>query len=225
MEQNADIARRLESMIRIGTIAEVRHTAPPACTVATGGLTTTWLPWLELRAGKTKTWNPPTIGEQCVLLCPSGDPAQGIVLYGIESSKNPAPGSSPDETLTVYPDGARISYNHASHALVASGIETALIQATSLVKVDCPETETTGNLTVGGNLIVTGTSTLKSKTDVIGPLSYAAGLSGQGGVGGSTTITGPIKHSGGELSSNGVVVDNHTHDKVKEGVDRSGGPK
>ncbi|WP_293937664.1 phage baseplate assembly protein V [Iodobacter sp.] len=225
MEQNADIARRLESMIRIGTIAEVRHYAPPACTVATGGLTTTWLPWLELRAGKTKTWNPPTIGEQCVLLCPSGDPAQGIVLYGIESSKNPAPSGSPDETLTVYPDGARISYNHVSHALVAIGVKTALIQAASLVKVDCPETETTGNLTVKGNLIVAGTSTLKSNTDVLGPLSYAAGLSGQGGAGGSTTITGPIKQSGGELSSNGVVLASHTHGGVQAGGSSTAGPK
>ena len=225
MDQIADLSRRLESMIRFGTVAEVRHTKPPACKIKTGGLTTTWLKWIELRTGTTRTGNPPTVGEQCVLLSPSGDPAQGIVLLGIDSDLIPAPGDTPDEQLTVYPDGARISYNHKTSALIATGLKTALVQAASLVKVDCPETETTGNLKVGGNLIVDGNSTLKGKADVLGAFSYAAGMRGTGGTsGGATTITGPINHSGGALTSNDVALDSHTHSGVERGGSNSGGP-
>ena len=42
-----------------GTIAEA-DLAAPRVRVDTGGLTTHWLPWLECRAGTTRTWNPPT---------------------------------------------------------------------------------------------------------------------------------------------------------------------
>ena len=59
--------------------------------------------------------NPPTVGEQCVLLSPSGEFAGGVVLPGIASNHNPAPDTNPDNTRTEYPDGATADYNHAEH--------------------------------------------------------------------------------------------------------------
>ena len=207
MPQSADLSRRLESLIRTGTIAELDLAArPPVCRVTSGGLLTHWLQWVTLRAGQTRTWNPPTVGEQCVVLSASGETGVGIVLLGLSSDDIPAPSQSADETLTIYPDGARIRYDHVAGALEATGIRTALLQATNKVTVDCPATETTGDLTVGGNLLVKGTAS------VVQLLTYLAGMSGNGGsTGAPTKISGNIEHSGGELSSNGVVVDKHTH--------------
>ena len=44
------------------------------------------------RAGADREWDPPTIGEQVVLLSPSGNLAQGVVLTGLFSDLIPANG-------------------------------------------------------------------------------------------------------------------------------------
>lgn len=210
MDDFADISRRLENLLRLGTVAQVQM-APPRVRVQSGGLTTTWLPWITLRAGTTREWNPPTVGEQCMLFSPSGEPAAGVVLVGLFSDANPAPSSSPEEFLIVFPDGARIYYNHVAGALEATGIKTALVQASDKCTVDCPESEFTGNVTIDGNLLVKGQATIMQL------LTYLSGMAGTGGgAGGGTTITGPINHQGvftntGSLSSNGKVLDTHKH--------------
>ncbi|MGD7227625.1 phage baseplate assembly protein V, partial [Ralstonia pseudosolanacearum] len=96
----ADLARLLENLLRLGTVAEVRHTTPPAVRVRTGGITTTWRPWAERRAGRTRTWNPPTVGEQVLLFCPSGDPANAVILCGIPTADNDVPSNDPNRTVT-----------------------------------------------------------------------------------------------------------------------------
>ena len=74
------------------------------------------------------------------------------------------------------------------------------------VRIDCPQSSFTGALTVGGLL------------------TYQAGMAGSNGRGGSTTINGNIRHSGGTLSSNGVVLDAHTHKGVTPGGGNTGEP-
>ncbi|MDR3429684.1 phage baseplate assembly protein V [Silvimonas sp.] len=207
MNPTQDHARRIESLIRTGTIAAVDRAArPPVCRVKTGGLVTGWLPWFALRAGATRNWSPPTQGEQCAVLSASGETGAGLVLLGLYSDDCPAPSQSADETLTLYPDGATMVYNHATGALAVSGIKTALVQASGHVLVDCPDAETTGNLTVGGDLRVKGSATIEQL------LTYLAGLSGSGGAtGAKTKISGDFTHGDGQLSSNGVVLDTHDH--------------
>ncbi|TCP13769.1 phage baseplate assembly protein V [Crenobacter luteus] len=202
MDQLADLIRRIESLIRYGTIAEVQMT-PPRVRVQSGGLTSDWRPWFAPRAGTTIEWDPPTIGEQCMLFSPSGDPATAVVLVGLFSDAHPAPSSSPDEHLRTYPDGARILYNHATGALEATGIKTALVQAAEKCIVDCPESEFTGNVLVRGTL------------------TYLGGLN-NAGMGTGATISGPIDHDGdyqhqgtfnntGSVVSNGVTLHTHSH--------------
>lgn len=182
----------MESAIRLGTIAAVDH-GNARCRVKSGGLLSDWLPWLERRAGTTRDWDPPTVGEQCLLLSPSGEPAGGIVLVGIFSNAAPAPSDSPDECTREYPDGARITYNHETGHLSITGIKTFLIEASDSGVVDCPQTTFTGKVTI---------------EDL---LTYQNGLRGKGGSGGNgNAITGEFAHRDGNLSSNGVVL--HTHD-------------
>lgn len=115
----SDILRRLANLIRLGTIAAVDHEAE-RCTVKTGGLTVPGRPWLALRAGASSDWDPPTVGEQCILLSPSGETAQGIALIGLYSRQRPAPSNSANLRRRTYPDGAVIDYDHASHTLTAT---------------------------------------------------------------------------------------------------------
>ena len=213
MNDIADLIRRLESLIRLGTIAEIDLAAnPPAVRVQSGLLCTDWLPWCTGRAGQSSDWNPPSLGEQVVLLCPSGDPASGVALLALYSSQHPPPSRDPNEHVSQYPDGARLSYNYSSGALSASGVQTARLQASKRVLIDCPETEISGNLTIKGKLTVLQDVLLNAKAMVMGLFSYQSGMAGSGGDDGAITdIKGMIRHSDGQLSSNGVVLDAHKH--------------
>lgn len=114
MNNAADLARRLDNLIRPGVVAHVDH-AKALCRVRSGDLLTDWLPWLEPRAGTTRTWSPPTVGEQVLLLCPCGEVGAGWVLRAGYTTAHPAPSNAAPEHVTAWPDGARLSYEHDGH--------------------------------------------------------------------------------------------------------------
>lgn len=97
-ESPFEILRRMENMVRAGSIAEVRHAAPARCRVKTGGLVTNWIPWWVLRAGgqQRNHWWPPVKDEQCLLLCPGGDLLNAVALCGIYSDAMPQNSDKPN---------------------------------------------------------------------------------------------------------------------------------
>lgn len=204
--ESAEIARLIENLLRIGTIADVQHGTPPRVRVQTGGITTDWLPWAERRAGNTRTWNPPTKGEQVLLFSPSGDLCNAVVLTGIPSDSIDVPSHSPNETVTLYPDGATTRYDHAAGALFVGGVKTIIVEAATSVLVKCPDTTFDGAVTVKGLF------------------SYQNGIAGQGGDNGNI-VRGDLTHQGGKLSSNGVVLDDHDHGGVQRGGDWTEGTR
>jgi phage baseplate assembly protein V len=113
-----ELIRRLEQLLRYGTIAEV-DLAAARCRVKSGELLSNWLPWFAQRAGETLHWSPPTVGEQCLLLSPGGDTAAAVAIVGLYSTSAAAPSSSASVHTTHYPDGAVLTYDHASHVLSA----------------------------------------------------------------------------------------------------------
>jgi phage baseplate assembly protein V len=142
--------------------------AAETCRVTSGDLKTNWIRWIALAAGTTRDWNPPTVGEQVLVLCPGGDPADAVVLRGLYSENAPAPSHSPDTHTRAYPDGAVIEYDHVRHALscsfpqgatvvlsapasVAIHTTVATIIADS-VTLDTPSAIVTGNLRVDGGI-------------------------------------------------------------------------
>lgn len=75
-------------------------------------------------------------------------------------------------------------------------------------------------------VIITTPSTLNTGTlTTEGRLTYEAGMVGYNSGGGATaTITGDVVHTGGDLSSNGIVLDSHVHDGVEPGGGNTGEP-
>jgi phage baseplate assembly protein V len=162
-----ELLRLILNLARKGTILEVDHQAA-LCRVASGELQTNWIPWLAIAAGTTRDWRPPTQGEQVLLICPGGDPADAVALAGIYSDKAQAPSSNPNTHTRVYPDGALVEYDDQAHRLTAilpEGGEilvdapaavtvrttTAKIVA-DLVQIEAPTTKMTGNLEVAGEI-------------------------------------------------------------------------
>jgi len=156
----ADLIRRLENLIRLGTVAEV-DPATARCRVQTGGLLTGWLPWLAERAGSDRDWDPPSVGEQCMVISPSGEPATGVVLLGLYSAASPAPDNSPDRHRRTYRDGAVIEYDtENSHYLIdlpADGKYT-LRCGPVVFELSADGVNITGLVTVSDDVVAAGIS-------------------------------------------------------------------
>ena len=127
-----------------------------------GDLLSAWVPWLVQRAGATRTWSAPDVGEQCLLMSPGGDTAAAVAVVGIYSSAHAAPDNAPPLHTTHYPDGAVISYDQASHALTATLPDNSSATLTaSHVTINAPEGATiNANLALNGNLTQNGSQTV-----------------------------------------------------------------
>ena len=192
----SEIQRLLRNLIRVGVVTNV-NTKDALCRVQTGDMTTDWLNWLTRRAGRSRDWWAPSIGEQVLILSIGGELDTAFVLPGIYSDENPAPSASADALHISFPDGAVIEYEPENGALTVSGIKTAditasesltatvplvLVKAATRITLDSPEVVCT-------NKLITGTLEVQ-----------------QGG-----EMRGNIQHSGGSLSSNGKVLHTHKH--------------
>ena len=205
-----EIARALRNMIRTGVIVETDLDVG-RCRVQTGGIQTDWLQWLTQRAGRSRTWWAPSVGEQVMILAVGGELDTAFVLPAIFSDDHPAPSASADALHIAFPDGAVIEYEPENGALTVSGIKTAdvtasesitatvpvvLVKADTRITLDTPEVVCT-------NKLITGTLEVQ-----------------EGG-----TMKGDITHSGGALTSNGVQVDDHGHGSVQRGGSWTEGTK
>ena len=172
---SADNNRRIESIIRFGLIAEVDH-AQAKARVKCGEILTDFLPFITFRAGTTKTWSPPTQGEQCVILAASGELTTACIITGLYTQNSP--NHSADEHVIEFADGAKITYNQANGDLVVTGIKTANITAANQIKIDCPTVNIKGNVNIDGNLSITGTTTSKGAISTQGAISAKGDIKG-----------------------------------------------
>lgn len=170
MNSLAELSRLLENLIRFGLIAEVQH-VPPRVKVETGGILTTWLPWLAWRAGADREWDPPTVGEQVLLFSPSGQLANGVAVTGVFSDVIPANGDRAGLHRRTYADGAVVEYDSVAHhlrAVLPSGGTTELVSTGGIHIV--------GDITHEGNYIQTGDQTVTGLVTVTEDV-VAAGIS------------------------------------------------
>ena len=196
---NAELERRLNNLIRLGTITRV-DVENAVCDIKTHANEVIERPWLALRTGTTKHWNPPTVGEHVILFSPCGELAQAIVLTGLYTIDSPAPSQSADEEITEYPDGSTLSYNHQTHHMDVTLCEGATINinAPSKITIASAATDITTELTVNGNSTFNGTMTvsdavtLQSTLDVTGAATLLADLNVTGNATAADFIAGLI---------------------------------
>jgi len=130
-----ELARRLENLIRIGVVEKADYGR--ARVMARAGKTLTgWLPWLTQRAGNDRAWWAPEVGEQVLVLCPSGDPALGFVLPSLYQSAHPANGDRADLMRVDFADGAFVEYDRKNHAMTLESRGDLRIRAHGKIYVD-----------------------------------------------------------------------------------------
>ncbi|WP_269490751.1 phage baseplate assembly protein V [Acinetobacter baumannii] len=206
---NADANRRLENIVRFGTIKTINPSKPiPRVIVNLGDIETPEIRCLNIRSGDDATWDMPSINEECVVISPCGDIGPtSFVLYGFYNDDHPAPSDDLNKKIRMFADGCVIAYDIAAHhlsAVLPSG-GTAVLTADGGVTVN-------GDTTINGNLQVNGSTA----------------MTGNNTVGGSQLVQGSSHSSGtfssyGDVTASGISLTGHTHPGDSGGT--TGGPQ
>lgn len=172
-----DLERRLNNLLMVGSVAEVD--APAArCRVRAGEILTAWLPWMTPAASQDRTWWAPSVGEQVLLLSPSGETAQGIVLPAINQFAHPAPSGDPAIIGRWLPDGTRLEYNHDTSTLTIECVGDVVINAAGNVAV-----------TAGGEVTVDAPSIRHNDGNPVVTTGHICHFTGNPHGDGSSTVT------------------------------------
>lgn len=153
--------RNIGNLIRLGSIKAVEGAR---AVVTTGEEDTPALLWLSL-AGAYAAWRRPSIGEQCVILCPEGDIEGGIILAGLFSNAFPAPADGDHLHLKLHDDGS-IDYDPDAKLLL-------LTLANSILRLVVQQLHVQGPVKIEGDVEVIGkitaTGLIKSDEEVEAP--------------------------------------------------------
>ena len=115
-----ELARRLANVVRAGTVAELdaggyRVRVRYDTDEKGAAILTAPIPWAVARAGPDRTWWAPEVGEQVLLLAPSGELTQAIALPALYSDAHAAPETDPEKSVARHADGALFQYDRESH--------------------------------------------------------------------------------------------------------------
>ena len=210
-QQTADMQRRLANLVRVGTVASVDLPAA-RCRVTIGDLLTAPLPFLSAKAGPDKTWHPPEVGEQVLVLAPSGELTAGFVLGGVYTTTNPPPSASPDVSKMVFSDGASATYDRALHSLT----------------LDLPHSGSSLSITVNGNVSISaqGTALVEADGDVTissGAVARIEAASQLDIYAPAVTFSGSV-YATGDVLAGSVSLKNHKHGGVQGGGSQTSTP-
>jgi len=207
-----ELERRVSNLVRSGIIESIDYIKYKCRVRINGVLLTDPIPWIECRAGKNKTWNPPSLGEQVVVFCPSGELDNGYVLTGVNLSSNPPPSSDEFVHKITYFDGTTISYDRASHAL-------SITQPSTGSSLSINVTGTTTIHTTGNTLV-----------EASGNATLSAGAVARIEAGTEIQIVAPVVNvtstiiSSGDVVAGGKSLMTHKHSGVRSGGDQTGTP-
>ncbi|WP_199104157.1 phage baseplate assembly protein V [Aquitalea sp. ASV11] len=200
----SELDRQLASLIIPGSVSAVQL-KPPRVRVQSGEWESDWQPWLAVAAGQARHWRAPSIGEQAVLINPSGDPAQGFALVGFYTDQFDGDGRA-DVIGWHMPDGAVLEYNHASGSLLVDGVSSVQVQAAQQVTVrstritlDADDVVVTQNLTVGA------------------AINHLAKGGAKASFGGAIAAKGEI-HSEADVSAGKISLQGHGHMEQGDGA-------
>ncbi|WP_353271851.1 phage baseplate assembly protein V [Wolbachia endosymbiont (group A) of Nomada goodeniana] len=124
----SELQRKLANIVRIGVVKEVDYEKAKV-RVKIGEFLTDFLPWITSRAGEERSWLPPSINEQVVILSPLGELSLGVVLAGIYQQKYAAPENKKEINSVKFQDGTRLLYDKEKHHLEIEVVDKITLKA------------------------------------------------------------------------------------------------
>ncbi|WP_225581231.1 phage baseplate assembly protein V [Acidovorax sp. ACV02] len=165
-ESPFEILRRLENLVRVGTVEEVRTKKPARVRVRCGEMLTNWRPWVAGRAGGEAgaTWWPPVKGEQVLMFSPGGDLSNAVVLPGAYSDKNQQASEDPKVFQMDLGGGGVIKHNAEFGNLQIEAVGSITISVLGSV-ITMNEQEI--SLSAGGSTLTISADGVVGSPDVI----------------------------------------------------------
>ncbi|GLO25425.1 phage baseplate assembly protein V [Pseudomonas putida] len=143
-----------------------------------GDWTSAWVRWHALAAGKARHWRAPSMGEQGMLVSPSGEPAQGTFVPGLYGNAGAQPDNRDHVEVWRFDDGGSLVYDWAANSYtikLPSGTVNIEVGSSKAVITDdainakskaitaeaekytaiAPEILLRGNVKIDGELLVT----------------------------------------------------------------------
>ena len=237
----ADLERRLANVTRPGTVVEADY-AKARLRVKIGANTTAWLPWMTSRAGGDRSWHAPEIGEQVLVLSPSGDMAQGYIVPSVFQNDFGAPANAETMHRTEYEDGAIVEYDRENHRLKAIIPGEVIVEAEGAVKVTSEKSiEATAqedivadsqqnitataqqdiSATAQGDIVATATGSITANATASVTITAGAEIALSAPL---ISIVGEVVQTGGDMLSMGISAQLHSHSAVTTGTEVSGPP-
>ena len=210
-QQTADMQRRLANVVRVGVVASVDLPAA-RCRVTIGDILTAPLPFITCKAGEDRTWHPPEVGEQVIVLAPSGELTAGFVLGGVYTTAHPAPSTSPEVSKMLFKDGSTATYDRALHSLT----------------LDLPTSGSALSVTVNGNVTLSATGNALVEADGNATVSAGSVARIEAGsqiqmVAPAVSITSTVTVSG-DVTAGGISLKTHKHGGVAGGPGQTSTP-
>lgn len=109
------LKNQVANMIRTGTVTAI-YADEGLVDVEIEKILKKRMPFLTMRAGVDKTYWMPSLGEQGAVLSPSGNLANAFFLPALNSIDNPVSEDDPNLTTREWEDGAKETYDKATHA-------------------------------------------------------------------------------------------------------------
>lgn len=128
MEAISDIYRRLHNLVCLGKITEVDHSSLRV-RVDIAGRETGWLR-IPAHIGRNYTASRPLRAETPVLLaCPSGDPANAVIVEMLYNDALPPPSLDPALDMVAFDSGTTITHDATTGDLVIYGAGNITVQS------------------------------------------------------------------------------------------------
>lgn len=138
---NAETQRRLHNIATIGTVSQI-DTERAMMRLQVGEILTDWLAMPAMFAGRVSVWRTPSVGEQFLLISPSGDLGGAIPVISLYSNHFPAPSDDPDKLVIRFNDTDTLTV-HSTDSTLHLHIDRTTLDT---------DVHITGNLSVDGKI-------------------------------------------------------------------------
>lgn len=171
-----------------------------------GDWTSAWVRWHSQAAGKARHWRIPSMGEQGVLISPSGNPAQGTFVAGLYGDAGAPPDNRDHVEVWRFDDGGELVYDWEAKSYtikLPTGTVTIEVGGSKAVMTDDAITAESSSITAKAQSVTVQASTLAGQADTIT-------LTGQVTINGTLAVTGDI-NGGGRIIDTAGNTANHKH--------------
>lgn len=172
----AELERQIKNIVRPAVVSEV-DAAEARARVEFGKdadgepVLSGWLPWLAPAAGGRRVWRAPSVGEQVLVFAPGGELFPAAILPGIFYDDFPAPESSIEREVTIWPDGSSAAFDGAGPTLSIQAAEGTAVEIAAPDGLDI-----TGDVRMTGDLAVTGGIIASEDVEASGDLLAAGNV-------------------------------------------------